>query len=185
MKKTAFYALCGLLLATTSLQSQAQQTLQCIVNDNIPLSHQLNDFVFNDTAGTVDHLTTGLTWKRCFAGQTWKSTTPRYCEGTAIQSNWGAALQNASTGVNAGWRLPSAAEIATIIEPGCQHAAFNQMVISGSVPYDALYWTSTPSNAANSTQSGSSAFGLTRRGSLYLLPKLTPGVALMVKDTPQ
>jgi hypothetical protein len=66
------------------------------------------DFVDNGD-GTVTHSKTGLTWKRCVEGQSWTGSS---CTGTSSFYTWSQA--NALT--SGSWRLPTIAELLTIVE---------------------------------------------------------------------
>lgn len=79
-----------------------------------------SDFIDNGD-GTVLHKTTGLTWKRCSEGQTW---TGAVCSGTAQKYLWSQA--NALT--SGGWRLPTIAELVTIVERDNLNPALNTTI---------------------------------------------------------
>lgn len=59
--------------------------------------------------GTVSHKTSGLTWKRCLEGESWTGSA---CSGSANMYTWSQA--NALSGST--WRLPTIAELLTIVE---------------------------------------------------------------------
>lgn len=84
--------------------------------------------------GTVTHATTGLTWKRCIEGETW---TGAACSGIAQYYTWSEA--NAlGTGE---WRLPTIAELLTIVERDAYDPTLNTAIFPAqSVPQ---IWSAT------------------------------------------
>ena len=77
-----------------------------------------SDFVDNGD-GTVSHMPTGLTWKRCAEGQNWVGTSAS-CEGNASALAWDAAmsLTSATLAGKNDWRLPTAEEIEALVGYG-------------------------------------------------------------------
>jgi tetratricopeptide (TPR) repeat protein len=65
-------------------------------------------FVLN--GGEVLDTSTGLTWKRCLAGQTFDGGIA--CEGSPTRVSW----DQAQTMAEPGWRLPTAAELMTLFD---------------------------------------------------------------------
>ncbi|MHB9139493.1 MAG: Lcl C-terminal domain-containing protein [Victivallaceae bacterium] len=110
----------GFLLLTVSL-AQAATT---------PTS----DFTDNGD-GTVTHKVTGLTWKRCSEGQAWSGST---CTGTAKTYTW----SDANTLTSGGWRLPSIAELVTIVERDNVMPAINTMIFPNT-PTSAVFWSAS------------------------------------------
>lgn len=122
-------------------------------NEEYPMSTPLRDFMDNGD-GTVTHQRTGLTWYRCPVGQYFEPN-PRphhqYCESGGPQSR---GIDNATapydemlewvTALRIGgrtWRLPTAEELLSIVEPGCHSPMINQAAFPGSIGQ--AYWTST------------------------------------------
>jgi hypothetical protein len=116
------------------------------------------DNIYLDLAnGAVLDLETGLVWARCLLGQTWddRGTPADYLDDTCEPDMnlplypWSAALQAAQTANSAplylgleGWRVPSAKELASLVEPACTPPPWNPRVFGGS---SYCYWSSTPS----------------------------------------
>ncbi|MBK9442648.1 MAG: choice-of-anchor D domain-containing protein [Comamonadaceae bacterium] len=102
---------------------QAQTCNASVVPESTPTA----EFTDADD-GTVTHLRTGLTWKRCAEGQAWNGTT---CIGTANPLNWQNALFAARAASFAGhtdWRLPNVKELESIIEGKCYNPSINASI---------------------------------------------------------
>ena len=95
-------------------------------------------FSFSPDGSQVIDAQTGLTWRRCTEGQTWKAGT---CSGNSISTSWLGAQQLARD-AGANWRLPSVKELATLLDytrfnPAIDPVAFPRTPVSN-------YWSSTP-----------------------------------------
>ncbi len=105
---------------------------------------------FADTGnGMVQHVPTGLIWKRCAEGQTWDGST---CTGTAASYTWQAAFQRADD-VNANtagtqnlgqtdWRVPNINELKSLVEQGCYNPAINGAQFPNTPASD--FWSASP-----------------------------------------
>lgn len=117
---------------------------------NAPLSSQ--QFVSHNN-GTVTDQRTGLMWKTCLEGQ----ASPQ-CTGKPTALQWQDALnlaQNTFTRSFAGyqdWRLPTRAELETLVEPNCRKPATNVQVFP-NMPAVGL-WSSDVANPVNQTAWG-------------------------------
>ena len=90
--------------------------------------------------GTVTHRITGLTWMRCAVGMTWDGST---CTGTASAYTWDQATKLTSNFANkSDWRLPSIAELNTIVERGYDPAINNTIFPNDS---GSIVWSGSPS----------------------------------------
>ena len=114
---------------------------------NVAPSTPTSDFVDHGN-GTVTHLTTGLTWKRCLEGSSGES-----CETSTVTGYFfrdAVAVAEASTFAGfSDWRIPNLKELHSIVET-CGHTlAINRSVFPGpaSIPGGAVLWTSTPDPA--------------------------------------
>jgi hypothetical protein len=102
--------------------------------------------------GTVQHIPTGLIWKRCAEGQDWNGST---CIGSAAVFTWeqafarAAAVNTGGAGTwNAGqtdWRVPNQKELTSIAERGCSNPSIN-MIQFPAMPMSGVtfYWSSSP-----------------------------------------
>lgn len=103
--------------------------------------------------GTVTDQRSGLMWKTCLEGQ---ESPQCYGKPTALQ--WQDAVnlsQNAFTRSFAGyqdWRLPTRAELETLIEPHCREPATNVQVFPNMAAVG--LWSSDIANQANQTAWG-------------------------------
>jgi hypothetical protein len=151
------------------------------------LVHDAGDTAAADPAGRyvvaddeVADTWTGLTWRRCSAGQTWDGA---QCAGSPVGADWAAALryaadESARTGL--AWRLPNQKELASICDRTRNYPAIDPDVFP-NVPSIAYYWTSTP-YANDPTQ----AFTIDIRGG-YTQPMPMTGESLdlrLVRESP-
>lgn len=108
-------------------------------NDKIPASTPDSAFESNGD-GTVTHRRTGLMWSQCVYGQA-----TSLCTGAPTYLPWHLALQAADAADLAGyddWRLPSRAELASLVEY-CRAAPAQNTTVFPNTP-SAPFWTSTP-----------------------------------------
>ncbi len=129
------------------------QPVHAVCNVNMPLTRP--DTRYQLVTGTtpagseVQDSVTGLVWKRCLEGYRWTGSA---CTVAGVSDSttytWVAALSqpgvaNAATPAPATpWRLPSQAELRSLVDRACNAPAHN-----GLFPYlavDALLWSSTP-----------------------------------------
>lgn len=117
------FTLACLLLTSTSWV-MAQQ------NCNINMPSATPSQRFNDHGnGTLTDSRTGLMWKKCLEGQEGSS-----CFGRPIQMPWELAANQAQLASSDkfagydGWRLPSLAELESIVEKQCEEPAVNLQV---------------------------------------------------------
>ena len=98
------------------------------------------DFTDNGD-GTVTHRITGLTWMRCAVGMKWDGST---CTGTASTYTWDQSTKLTSNFANkSDWRLPSIAELNTIVERENSFPAIN-VTIFPNTPSDQSFWSGSP-----------------------------------------
>ena len=90
----------------------------------------------------------GLIWQRCTVGSRWMDVG---CQGEPQAMSLSEAKTNAMKEGN-GWRLPSARELATLIDTDCGNPAIDRRVFpgmtddgEGAIPY----WSSSPVGVAN------------------------------------
>lgn len=133
--------------------------------------------------GTVTHRITGLTWMRCATGVTWTGST---CTGTASTYTRDQATKlTVNFAGKTDWRLPSMAELNTIVErasyPAINATVFpnwsSSSIWSGSPnASDSSYaWVTDVGDGANYSASRSYAVLLVRGGpSMDLLAPTTP-----------
>ena len=92
---------------------------------------------YSSDGSEVRDLRTGLTWRRCSEGQVWDSGS---CAGTASGLTHENALALAKT--KAGWRLPNAKELASLLDLRQNNPAIDSSAFP-STPSE-LFWTSSP-----------------------------------------
>ncbi|MBK6591245.1 MAG: DUF1566 domain-containing protein [Burkholderiales bacterium] len=124
-----------------SLVSPLAQAVNCARN----LTQANNpDSAYTDNGdGTVTHTPTGLIWKRCAEGQTWRSGT---CTGVEFADSWGAALVQAATNSFAektDWRVPNVKELRSLVEECRSGPTINDTVFPNTPA--TVFWTSSPS----------------------------------------
>ncbi len=87
-----------------------------------------------DPNGIVMDTLTGLQWKRCSLGQTWKKDS---CQGEAHTLPFAIV----SLVIETGWRLPTISELNSLVELRCLRPAINTQLFPNTVP--AAYWSAT------------------------------------------
>lgn len=118
---------------------------ECV--DNIPYTKP--DTLYADNAdGTVTDVETGLHWQKCAMGQ---EPQLHDCAGSATVFNWQQALAQAQKANKEqlygydDWRLPSVAELRTLVAKNCHAPAINSSFFPRTPAY--LFWSSSPSAA--------------------------------------
>lgn len=81
-----------------------------------------------------------LTWQRCSVGQTWKDGAG--CTGEVKVFTWPKTKEQEHDG----WRLPTEAEIETLLSPTCT-PTINEEVFPNMNMKDLYYWSGTGSGA--------------------------------------
>lgn len=99
-------------------------------------------------SGMVTDVEVGLTWQKCSLGQ---EAVDGECTGEPADYNWHQAHQAAEE-ANAqmllghnDWRLPSVAELRTLVAKNCHAPAINSTLFPGTP--SAIYWSSSVSAA--------------------------------------
>jgi len=130
----------GLLCSSAIL---AQDYCTQAARDNRP-STPTSDFIRLGN-GVIEHRATGLQWAQCAAGQTAVGNT---CEGAASAFDWGQAREvvervnrTGELGGHRDWRLPTVAELATIVEQ-CREAPAINTEVFPNTPWTG-FWTAT------------------------------------------
>ena len=93
----------------------------------------------NHGNGTVTDSKTALMWKQCSEGQSGSS-----CTGSYTAQAWQTALNTANSSTFANhvdWRLPSAKELQSLVETGCNSPSIN-ITLFPNTPLT-FFWTST------------------------------------------
>ena len=116
----------ALLLATVAFQASAQER-----------------YTPSSDGDEINDTKTGLTWRRCAEGMTWKKST---CSGNATFANQSqaVALAKAQANKDEAWRLPTMKELNSILavrEADVGKAAIDSKAFPAT-PI-ARYWTST------------------------------------------
>lgn len=87
---------------------------------------------------------TGLIWQRCSVGKSWSDNAG--CKGEAGYLGLDQAIAAASAAGN-GWRVPSGAELESIVDTDCGSPVVDTAVFPDIVPTEeglAKYWSVTP-----------------------------------------
>jgi hypothetical protein len=96
---------------------------------------------FRTNEGLVFAATTNLTWQRCSVGQQFEAGA---CHGTPTHLDW-AAAQQAATAAGNGWRLPTQAELQSLLLSYCSAPAIDTAVFPQTAA--AWYWSSSTDGA--------------------------------------
>ena len=132
-----------LLLAITLTLMVSQAASQVCLRDITPQTITSANFDFSIEEEAKDKLS-GLTWKRCVFGQTWKDNS---CVGAPKKLTWQEALIKASELNDSGetWRLPDVNELSTIIDRQCVSPPINLSIFPDNpASMDNGLWSSTP-----------------------------------------
>lgn len=133
-----------LMSAALIIASLVTTPVYAACNGNIALTKP--DSVFADHVnGTVTDEETGLMWMKCSLGLSGNNC----ATGSAATFTWAGALAEVQT-ANAGpgthgytdWRLPSIAELGSLVEAACANPAINTDIFPATVA--GSYWTSSP-----------------------------------------
>lgn len=96
--------------------------------------------------GTVTHNMTGLMWMKCPLGTTWSGTECTGFSPTTV--TWSSATSTARATSFAGyddWRIPSAAELMSLVEFSCTSPSLNISIFASEYAgLHGIHWTSTP-----------------------------------------
>ncbi len=97
------------------------------------------EFAIIEDGSAVKHGRTTLEWKRCALGQTWNAKTS-LCDGRPATYPWDRADRIIAS-VGSGWRLPTGAELVSIVETCHSSPAINPQVFPNTP--SALFWSSS------------------------------------------
>ncbi|MBU1308434.1 MAG: DUF1566 domain-containing protein [Gammaproteobacteria bacterium] len=101
-----------MMIKRFNVVSVTAATLLCLLSMSSAQSNTLiNARYVDNNDGTITDTVTSLTWQRCSLGQTWLASA---CNGKAARYRGEQAIEL----VKAGWRLPSIAELDTLVQ--CQ-----------------------------------------------------------------
>lgn len=90
--------------------------------------------------GSVQQLKSGLIWQRCALGQSWNGSS---CSGNVASFTWEQAKQQQnSLGSYTDWRLPTANELATLVDYSTANPAINRELFPGTPTSG--FWSSSP-----------------------------------------
>lgn len=135
----------SVLIAALATPAMAAQKCDAKKPETAPASR------FNDSGnGTITDTKTKKVWMRCALGMTWNGST---CEGKTLTYNWSLAeleiseLNKNKAGGRSDWRLPTTAELQSIVEKRCYKPAINLEAFPFTP--ETGFWTSTESPGAN------------------------------------
>jgi hypothetical protein len=110
-------------------------------NNNISITKP-NEIYTDNADGTVTDIETNLMWQKCSLG-----LTGSLCDAGAISAlSWQEALEAAQSSNVASyndWRLPSLAELSSLVEYACKAPAMNTVVFPGIYSMRLEYLTSS------------------------------------------
>lgn len=95
------------------------------------------DYPGDGPNNTVLDRKSGLSWRRCYEGQTWDGSR---CNGAPMEINHSAALVHARQ--TTGWRVPNIKELTTIVDRSRSSPAFDTSAFPGAGTLNV--WASTP-----------------------------------------
>ena len=103
--------------------------------------------------GTITDTQTKVTWQRCVVGMTWDGSS---CTGQSLDYKYSEShtvvdeYNQKKVAKHSNWRLPTEAELASIVESKC----FNPTINLDVFPYtpQSGYWTSTEDQGLNTTR---------------------------------
>lgn len=177
MRQTVWLLIAGLVPVAGI--SHADQTCPGHIHETTPISR----FSINQD-GSVKDTQTGLTWKRCVAGQVYDGSN-NSCGGTALSLTWQQALQW-SRSVDQGaadsgsdytnWRLPNIKELRSLVEVSCYNPAFNTSRFPGMPP--GSLWSASPVSA----DTGGAWTLNDADGLIADTPMSAAGLVLLVRD---
>lgn len=101
---------------------------------------------FKIVEGEVEDTKTGLIWKRCSLGAEWNGK-----DGCAGQVSY-LGLDEAIAAATDGWRVPTGAELETIVDVGCGAPVVDPSVFADIKQDDeghAKYWSTSPYGVAS------------------------------------
>ena len=126
-------------------------------------------FTYSADGSEVTDAQTGLTWRRCSAGQTWSAGT---CSGGLSVYTHEAALVYAAS--QSGWRLPNVKELRSLVDTSRVVPAIDTVAFPGTASM--TYWSSTPniqlSSSAWSVEFNLGAVSSTARNTVVVMVRL-------------
>ena len=137
---TVFLAVAAMLVPLAAVAEIPDASDECVgwVAETTPS----RDFSrVEEEPGVVRHHRTGLEWQRCPLGMKWSEGSS--CTGEPKAVDWQGALQAAAAEQGDDWRLPSLAELRSIVERCRTDPAINTAVFpetDGTV----FFWSSSP-----------------------------------------
>lgn len=106
---------------------------------SILANHTQGQFTAIGDGAEIHDKATNLIWQRCSLGQTWNGTT---CTGEPSSHNWQEA-DALSQQLGNGYRLPTIAELSSLVNYQCHEPAMDLTVFPATVT-DGDYWSASP-----------------------------------------